>query len=595
MAFTALRATMEAESSEEPVFHEPVSITVGDDGTCADIVAAHVAALPPSGLGGVVGVDPVESRRGPALPGWTGCLPEAELPGAPRVDDGAQRSGGPGVDDGVAPTSGPRHDDGAQRRGGLRGGEGARPPGGLLDGDLALSTAWPVPATTARASRRSAQPAPEGSSLCDDAPEGDMGGDAAPSQPSRHAPSIITPRRANRPALQLPSPITMTEALTACVRRARGLPSSTRVSSAASRVVATVVGDPSSRSRAIILRHGTAKRDAIVWVSAMGGLICSCFSGTQNGQLLPVCARSTDCQHVALLKRCIVLSGVSLPKLQRRMQLQDRAADFGNDSQYGPTVVWTVLYKSIFSLVTFSLGGVAMCIAPGCRRFRGRCGHVRVARPLNAARKELATADHLMAGRGGPTGRKQAKPSADYPSFVVSAEEDEGVKKLPGDTLRSKEDADKGAISKRVPRNLLPSVGEVADGDAWARTADCSGLPCRTATLGDQHDPEDVKLMGQLYASLARKGHVRDINEVLVEPYCGSCGTNRQDSHAVIIERGTIFMHHPMAPVVQVSMSNLTVAHVCLFCGRYGRALSTELSYAPHLNRFCSWLPCCGR
>lgn len=249
------------------------------------------------------------------------------------------------------------------------------------------------------------------------------------------------PRRVRRHLVQLPAVETMTEALTACIRRSCGLQSSTRVRSGAARVLASVVGDPVSASRAIVLRHGAAKRDAIMWVSAAGGLMCSCFGGTQNAQLLSVCGRSTDCQHVALLKRYLVLSGVSLSKFQRRMQLQAGAADFGHITLWGSTVVWTVLYQAVFTLVTFSPEGVAACIGSGCRRFRGRCGHVRVARPLHAAHEVEAAADLHAAAHDLPSGSKPAKPLSDYASCVVSAKEDQGVEKLPTNTLRGKGDA----------------------------------------------------------------------------------------------------------------------------------------------------------
>lgn len=173
-------------------------------------------------------------------------------------------------------------------------------------------------------------------------------------------------------------------ALASCLRRACGLPSQTAVGKDPSSVTATVVEDPGSRSRAIALRFGSSKLDAILWVSSQGGVLCSCFSGTQNALFLTVSSRSSDCRHTAMLRKCVGLAGASVAKLVARMRLADGAADFAARSRYGNSTVWTVLYQSVFSLVTFTAGNVATCIAPGCRRFRGRCGHVRVARPSNA-------------------------------------------------------------------------------------------------------------------------------------------------------------------------------------------------------------------
>lgn len=83
-------------------------------------------------------------------------------------------------------------------------------------------------------------------------------------------------------------------ALTACVRRSCGLSSTTSVGQFSSAITATVVGDPLSRSRAIALRYGGTKRDAVLWVSSRGGLMCSCFNGTQNALFLSASSRSTD-------------------------------------------------------------------------------------------------------------------------------------------------------------------------------------------------------------------------------------------------------------------------------------------------------------
>lgn len=104
--------------------------------------------------------------------------------------------------------------------------------------------------------------------------------------------------------------------------------------------------------------------------------MCSCFMGTQNALFLSASARSSDCQHTSMLRSSILDSGVSVAKFRERMQLADMASDFGACHQYGSSVVWTVLYQSVFSLVNFTACNVASCVAPRCRRFRSRCGHV---------------------------------------------------------------------------------------------------------------------------------------------------------------------------------------------------------------------------
>lgn len=317
-------------------------------------------------------------------------------------------------------------------------------------------------------------------------------------------------------------------------------------------MTATVVGDPGSRSRAIALRFGAAKRDAVLWVSPQGGLMCSCFSGTQNAVLLSVSSRSTDCRHIALLRRSIVSSNVPVSRFRQRMRLGVGAVDFASPTQYGNAVVWTALYQTVFSLVSFTGGNVATCIAPGCRRFRGRCGHVRVARPLNSEFRAKADAEALRYPRGAPKDPKDTPAAGERAVFDVSADEDQGVEKLPCDTARHKGDLDEKLISKRVPRNMLPCVGEMQDVAAWARTADLRAMLRNRAEGGVEGDTAHWKLMGQLMESLMRRGLARDVKDVLVENYCGSCGTKRHERHEVVREPANLYTDNPTAPVLHV-------------------------------------------
>lgn len=70
-------------------------------------------------------------------------------------------------------------------------------------------------------------------------------------------------------------------------------------------MTATVVGHHTSRSRAISLRCGHGKRDAILWVSPRGGLLCSSFGGNQNALLISASSRNTDVGHLLAKRWCI--------------------------------------------------------------------------------------------------------------------------------------------------------------------------------------------------------------------------------------------------------------------------------------------------
>lgn len=251
----------------------------------------------------------------------------------------------------------------------------------------------------------------------------------------------------------------MLPVLVACVMRCCRLPFSTPVSNSMCPVTATIMGDPSSRSQAIALRFWGAKLDAVLWVSPQGGIMCSCFHGTQYAVLFSVWSRTTDCKHTAALQRRLVASGVSVGRFVERMRLGINAAEFAAARQYGTSVVWTVLYQTVFSLATFTAGNVAACVDPGCRRFRGKCGHVRVARPLNSEFKAQAAADALANPRS-PKESKEVLASNERATCIVSPDEDQGVKTLSCDTARDKGDSALHQISRR---NMLACVGEMED------------------------------------------------------------------------------------------------------------------------------------
>lgn len=279
--------------------------------------------------------------------------------------------------------------------------------------------------------------------------------------------------------------------------------------------------------------------------------MCSCLNGTQNAVLLSVSSRRTDCKHTAALLRSLVASGVSVGRFAQRMRLGINAADFAAARQYGPSVVWTVLYQTVFFLVTFSAGNLAACVAPGCRRFQGRCGHVRVARPLNSEFKAQAAADALANPRP-PEGPNEVPASNERATFIISPDEDQGVGKLPCDTARDKGDSQLHQTSRRVPRNMLSCVGETEDCAAWARTADLRRVLYDRASCGRDGQSGHWKLMGQLLASLKRRGLARDVMEVLAEGRCGSCGTKRQEWQQLVRKPANLYTDHPTAPVLHV-------------------------------------------
>lgn len=143
---------------------------------------------------------------------------------------------------------------------------------------------------------------------------------------------------------------------------------------------------------------------------------------------------------------------------------------------------------------------------------------------------------------------------ADSPApFLVSADEDEGIEKLPAATERDKSDADENKVAKRSLRNLLPCAGELADGAVWALTADWNEL-CRTRAAADGEQPSDnFNQMRQLFLAFSLLGRVRDPTHLLVEDQCSSCGQRHDDQQEVIKEAATLYTHHPSAPTISVS------------------------------------------
>lgn len=182
------------------------------------------------------------------------------------------------------------------------------------------------------------------------------------------------------------------------------------------------------------------------------------------------------------------------------MRLRVDAPDFAHQKLHGTAVVWTTMYRTVFSLVKFTAGNVATCIAPGCRRFRGRCGHVKIACPLNSkwtdGSGEAAAQQRLLTLS--TTRRKVAVPGGAL--FLVSEEEDMGVERLPSDTVRAKSDPATDHLARRVIRNLPPCARELNDGEAWARKADWKSLYNKRASRCDEKRAVDLKAMDELFS-----------------------------------------------------------------------------------------------
>jgi len=343
------------------------------------------------------------------------------------------------------------------------------------------------------------------------------------------------------------------EALVACIQRACGLPSSQPLVSRSTSVTARVIGDKNSRSRAIVLRSGVGKKDvAIMWVSCRDGLLCSCFGGTQNALFLSASARSTKCIHTVAMNKALAVSGVGIDVFRGRMRLRADAADFAVPDEYGVTILWAVLYRSVFSVVSFSSGNAPACIAPGCRRFRGRCGHVRVARDRQGPDGFLdaSTGTVPVAVKARLHARKHA--GAPRAKVLDNEEEDEGVEKEESDTIRGPQDPDQAKLSSRASRNLLPCSTECDQGEVWARTADWRALYMKRVSGPAAAKASDLKMHNQLFAFSMGAGHLRDVRDVLVEPCCGSCGQKREERHEVVKEPGLLTTHHPSAPSLKV-------------------------------------------
>jgi len=357
---------------------------------------------------------------------------------------------------------------------------------------------------------------------------GSRGGDDDASDEVEDAASAVAawrpaPRRcAERPAVLIEDYVQ--EALVACIQRTCGRPTSHPLVARSSTVTARVVGLKNSRSRAVVLRTGVGKKEiAIMWVSCRDGLLCSCFAGTQNPLFLSASSWSTKCSHTTAVGKALAASGVDIQTFRGRMRLRDDAGDFAMPEVYGSAVVWAVLYRSVFSNVFFSFSYAPACIAPCCRRFRGRCGHVRVARDRQGPDGflDVSTGTALAAVKARLHARKHA--GAERAKVINNEEEDEGVEKEESDTIRGPNNADQAKVSRRVPRSLIPCSSEADQGAVWMGTAGWRALYVkqRAAAL-ETGNHANLKRLNELSLMAMAGGHVRDVRDVLEESFCGS-------------------------------------------------------------------------
>ena len=488
----------DGEPRRKPRFHAPVVARYAGGDASSPAFAAHLASLPVAGVGTV-------ARRHVA---GSNCLP---------VHAAWDKRAQVGAPSGSAAAA----------------------------GSSAAAAATPTSAPTRKRRRTAAAAAPlEDPAELDGGLEDTLAAAAAaPAAPLRRR------RRGARCVVDSHAK----EVLGACVRSACGLPSSTAVGKGSLPVSAVLVGDPQAGSRAILSRVGAGKNDScILWASRRGGLLCSCFSGTQNALFLSASSRSTTCQHTTALRSCLSDANIPFTRFWTRMHLGSMAADFAVKKQLGSSLVWVALYRSVFSLVSFSAANAAACIAPSCRRFRSRCGHVTFVRPLHEDHRATAAAGDAMGNTTRSASYKTAV-RADPPSAIDGVPDDDvGIESAPCDTARSSTDAAEAAVSARVRRNMLPCAGEIESGDVWARTADWRGLFLRRASGSAADRASHHATVKGIMEIMGDAGQVHHLRKPEVELYCGSCGRQRDEQHVVTKEAAVLYTYHPSAPAMQV-------------------------------------------
>jgi len=172
---------------------------------------------------------------------------------------------------------------------------------------------------------------------------------------------------------------------------------------------------------------------------------------------------------------------------------------------FGTSFMWIVLYRSVYSLVKFTAANVATFITPGCRWFRGRCGHVRVGRLHRIKVLDGGGTEDVVR----PTTATAAKVTASteqWAPLLTAEDEDDGVENYPSVTIRSDSDAEQSAVAARMQRNLLPCAAEVDEGKVWSRTADWHMMLQRRDGHVQGQPAEDDKMFETLLEEARRRG-----------------------------------------------------------------------------------------
>jgi len=136
--------------------------------------------------------------------------------------------------------------------------------------------------------------------------------------------------------------------------------------------------------------------------------------------------------EAAIIRPSFGTAGASVDLFRRKLCLTSDATNYCVSPALGPSAVVYALYRKVYSMMTF-VGKNGTCVAPGCRRFSRRVGYVVMAHRF---RDSFPVSGHQETAdvEGGDNARPTLT-SYGGPQYVTNEEEDEGLEKLPSDTL----------------------------------------------------------------------------------------------------------------------------------------------------------------
>jgi len=140
---------------------------------------------------------------------------------------------------------------------------------------------------------------------------------------------------------------------------------------------------------------------------------------------------------------------------------------------------------------------------------------------------------------------------------LTAEDEDDGVEKQPSNKIRADRDVHESAVAAGVQRNLVACVAEVEDGEVWNRTADWTGMLRKQDAPKKDQPTDTIDVLDTLLVEARRRGLVPDVEEPLVEPFCGSCGRKRGADTRSSAEPALLYTHHPTAPPIEVRFTRL--------------------------------------